>query len=172
MKKNLITVLIFALCLINLVFNILLVFVFMPSANTTDKLITDIAKVLDLELASQPGAYGGVGIEDLDQYQLEQGNAINLASDGSSEIHALQFGLTINLNKKAADYETLKPNVEGSTSMIYDICRDTIGRYSYAQVIDTEVQKQIKEELLAKLKETFKTEEGIYSVSFYNWVAQ
>ena len=53
MKKNLITVLIFALCLINLVFNILLVFVFMPSATKTNKLITEIAAVLDLELASQ-----------------------------------------------------------------------------------------------------------------------
>ena len=56
--------------------------------------------------------------------------------------------------------------------MIYDICRDTIGRYTYNQVIDTEIQKQIKDELLRKLKETFNTEEGIYSVSFYNWVAQ
>ncbi len=172
MKKNLITVLIFALCLINLVFNILLVFVFMPSANKTNKLITDIAKVLDLELASQPGAYGGVGIGDLDQYQLEQGNAINLASDGSGVVHALQFGVTINLNTLAEDYDDVKKNVEASTSMIYDICRDTIGKYTYTQVIDTEVQKQIKEELLVQLKEMFGTNECIYSVSFYNWVAQ
>ena len=43
MKKNLITVVILAISIINLVFNILLVFVFMPSTSKTNKLITDIA---------------------------------------------------------------------------------------------------------------------------------
>ena len=53
MKKNLITVVILAISIINLVFNILLVFVFMPSTSKTNKLITDIAEVLDIEIASQ-----------------------------------------------------------------------------------------------------------------------
>ena len=47
MKKNLITVVILAISIINLVFNILLVFVFMPSTSKTNKLITDIAEVLE-----------------------------------------------------------------------------------------------------------------------------
>ena len=50
MKKNLITVVILAISIINLVFNILLVFVFMPSTSKTNKLITDIAEVLDIEM--------------------------------------------------------------------------------------------------------------------------
>ncbi len=174
MKKNLITVIILALCLINLVFNILLVFVFMPSASKTNKLITDIAKVLDLDLEAQKEKDGGgqVSVGDLDQYQLEQGNAINLANDGTGKVSVLQYGLTINMNKTAGDYADVSANVQASTSMIYDICRDVIGRYTYAQVTDADMQNKIKEELLAELKTTFGTEEGIYSVSFYNWVAQ
>lgn len=171
MKKNLITVIILAICIINLVFNILLVFVFMPSASKTNKLITDIATVLDLEIASQSSGDGQFDVSNLAPFQLEQGNAINLASDGSDEMHVVSYGLTINLDKTAKDYKTVSENLQASTSLIYDMARDIIGKYTYAQVIDVEVQREIKEELLVSLKETFNTE-CIYSVSFYNWVAQ
>ncbi len=172
MRKNLITVIILAICIINLVFNILLVFVFMPSTTKTNKLISDIAEILDLEIASQSnGDSSGFDVADLAPFQLEQGNPINLASDGSDKVHALQYGLTINLDKTAKDYSKVQSNLEASTSLIYDMTRDVIGNYTYAQVIDVEVQRQIKEEILRNLKETFNTE-CIYSVSFYNWVAQ
>lgn len=172
MKKNLITILILALCLINLIFNILLVFVFMPSASKTNKLITDIAAVLDLEISSMnTSGDGSFDVGNLAPYKLEQGNPINLASDGSEQLHVVQYGLTINLDKTAADYTKTQTNIESSTALIYDMTRDIIARYTYEQVIDVEVQKQIKEEILKALKDTFNTE-CIYSVSFYNWVAQ
>ncbi|MBQ9610899.1 MAG: flagellar basal body-associated FliL family protein [Lachnospiraceae bacterium] len=171
MRKNLITVIILAICIINLVFNILLVFVFMPSTNKTNKLITDIAEVLDLEIASQSSGETGFDVSNLAAFQLEQGNPINLASDGSDKIHALQYGLTINLDSTANDYQKVNDNLTASTSLIYDLTRDIIANYTYEQVIDVEVQRQIKEQILVKLKETFNTE-SIYSISFYNWVAQ
>ena len=158
MKKNLITVVILAISIINLVFNILLVFVFMPSTSKTNKLITDIAEVLD--------------IENLAHYQLEQGNPINLKNDGSGDLHVVQYGLTINMDKTASDYSKVSANIEASTAMIYDMARNIIGSYTYTEVIDGETTtNKIKEELLKQLKETFNTE-CIYSVSFYNWVAQ
>lgn len=170
MKRNLITVLILAISIINLVFNILIVFVFMPSASKTNKLINDISAVLDLEIASQ-NSNGEFDVSNLAYFKLEQGNPINLAQDGSGEMHVVQYGLTINMDKTAADYSKTMTNLESSTSIIYDMARDIIGRYTYKQVIDVEVQKQIKEEILNSLKATFNTE-CIYSVSFYNWVAQ
>ena len=158
MKKNLITVVILAISIINLVFNILLVFVFMPSTSKTNKLITDIAEVLDIEIASQTKDDSTFDVSNLAHYQLEQGNPINLKNDGSGDLHVVQYGLTI--------------NIEASTAMIYDMARNIIGSYTYTEVIDGETTtNKIKEELLKQLKETFNTE-CIYSVSFYNWVAQ
>lgn len=171
MKKNLITVVILAICIINLVFNILLVFVFMPSATKTNKLITDISKILDIEIESQKKEDGAFDVGNLSPYQLEQGNPINLKADESGDLHIVQYGLTINMDSTANDYGEVSKNVESSTAIIYDLARDIIGRYSYSQVIDVEIQKQIKDEILASLRETFNTE-CIYSVSFYNWVAQ
>lgn len=172
MKKNLITVLILAISIINLVFNILLIFVFMPSTTKTNKLITDIAKVLDIELASM-NANGELefDVADLSEFRLEQGNPINLADDGSGKSHVLQYGVAINLNTKAQDYSKVESSLTSSTALLYDLTRDIIAKYTYAQVNDVEVQRQIKEEILNNLKETFATE-CIYSVSFYNWVAQ
>ena len=169
MKKNLITVLIFALCLINLVFNILLVFVFMPSATKTNKLITEIAAVLDLELASQKND-NEFDVSNIEVFQLEQGNPINLAQDSSGEIHMVQYGISINLDTTSSDYSKVLANMQKSTSLIYDITNDIMGKYSYNQVIDVSVKKQIKEEIQKSLKEAFNTE-CIHSISFYNWVA-
>ncbi len=172
MKKNLITVIILAICIINLVFNILLIFVFMPSANKTNKLITEISEILDLEIASRKE--NGDNVFDVDNsapFKLEEGNLINLASDGSDKAHAVQYGLTINLDKTAKDYTKIQTNLTDSTALIYDMARNIIGKHTYAEVIDINVQNQIKEELLASLRETFNTE-CIYSVSFYDWVAQ
>mgnify|MGYP003475035411 CR=1 FL=1 len=73
--------------------------------------------------------------------------------------------------KTAADYTAVSNNLTNSTSLLYDMARNIIGKYSYEQVIDVNVQNQIKAEILAALKDTFNTE-CIYSVSFYNWVAQ
>ncbi len=171
MKKNLITVLILALCVINLVFNIILVFAIMPSAKKTNKLITDIAAVLDLEIASQSNGNNGFDVANLAPFQLEQSNPINLADDGSGKVHVVQYGLTINLDKTAADYTAVNTNLTNSTALVYDMTRNIIAKYTYTQVIDVEVQNQIKKEILDSLKTTFNTE-CIYSVSFYNWVAQ
>lgn len=173
MKKNLITVIILAICIINLIFNILIVFVFMPSATKTNKLIKDIAQVLDLEIASvsSGGKSGQIDVGNLAAFQLEQGNPINLAADGSENTHVVLYGLTINLDKTASDYKKTEENLASSTALIYDTARNIIAKYTYEQVIDVEVQRKIKEEILAELKALFNTE-CIYSVSFYNWVAQ
>mgnify|MGYP000030192786 CR=1 FL=1 len=130
------------------------------------------AEVLDIEIASQTKDDSTFDVSNLAHYQLEQGNPINLKNDGSGDLHVVQYGLTINMDKTASDYSKVSANIEASTAMIYDMARNIIGSYTYTEVIDGETTtNKIKEELLKQLKETFNTE-CIYSVSFYNWVAQ
>lgn len=174
MKKNLITVLILAISIINLVFNILLVFVFMPSTTKVNKLITAISTVLDIELASQGGDENSFDISNIETFKVAQGESgvtlVNLASDGSGEIHMVQYGLSINIDKTSEDYAKISESMQTSTAMINEIASDIISEYTYVQVIDVSVKKQIRERILTSLRETFNTE-CIYSVSFYDWVA-
>lgn len=172
MKKNLITVLILAISVINLIFNIILFFVLMPSAAKTNKLIGDISEVLDLEIASQEAANAGeVDVKNLVPFKLEVGSPINLAEDGSGKDHVLQYGITINMDKTAKDFSQVNETLASSTAAVYDMTRDTVGQYTYEQVKDVNVQREIKEKLLAEFKEYFNTE-CIYSIDMYNWVAQ
>lgn len=171
MKKNLITVLILALSVINLVLNVILFFVLMPSAAKTNKLIGDISEVLDIELESQKKEHeGDVDVSKLETFKLEMGNPINLLAKDSN-LHALQYGMSLELDTTNKDFGKTKTTLEQSTSAIFDMTRDVIGQYTYEEVINVDTQREIKEKLLAQFKEYFGTE-CIYSISFYNWVAQ
>ena len=88
----------------------------MPSTSKTNKLITDIAEVLDIEIASQTKDDSTFDVSNLAHYQLEQGNPINLKNDGSGDLHVVQYGLTINMDKTASDYSKVSANIEASTS--------------------------------------------------------
>lgn len=172
MKKNLITVIILAICIINLVFNILIVFVFMPSMQKTNNLITSISKILDIEVSSiNKEDESGVGIDDLTVFPIEDENAINLKDDGSGKTHYLKISISLNLNKSAKDYEATKKNLESGNAMILDCIRNVVAKYTFSEVTDVTIQNEIKAELLSQLKEIFQTE-AIYSVSFSNFIAQ
>lgn len=105
MKKNLITVIILALCVVNLILNIMLVFVCMPSAKKTNNLIDEIASVLNLELESDNGT-PSVKLENIATYNVEA-QVVNLKDDGSGTSHYVQMGLTLELDKSSDDYEAL-----------------------------------------------------------------
>ncbi|MDD6071773.1 MAG: flagellar basal body-associated protein FliL, partial [Clostridiales bacterium] len=103
MKKNLITVIILALCVVNLILNIIIVFVCMPSAKKTNNLITEIASVLNLELEGNY-AEPTVSLENMATYSVEA-QVVNLKDDGSGEKHYIQVGLTLGLDNSSKDYE-------------------------------------------------------------------
>ena len=50
MKKNIFSVIITALTVVNVVLTAILFFVMMPTFNKTNKLITQVASILDLEI--------------------------------------------------------------------------------------------------------------------------
>ena len=93
MKKNLITVIILAICVVNLILNIMIVFVCMPSASKTNNLITEIASVLNLELEGEDGQ-PTVDLKHMENFNIEA-QVVNLKDDGSGKSHYVQMGLTL-----------------------------------------------------------------------------
>lgn len=169
MKKNLITVIILALCVVNLILNVMLVFVCMPSARKTNTLITEIASVLDLELASNDGQQS-VELENMDNYNIEA-QVVNLKDDGSGDSHYVQMGLTLGLDKSSKDYETLKTVLEGASGAVFDEARNVVQNYTYAEVTNQETQKAIKKQILDNLQKKYATQ-CIYNVSFSKFTTQ
>lgn len=169
MRKNLITVIILALCVVNMILNIMLVFVCMPSAKKTNNLITQIAAVLNLELTSG-NAQPTVALENIGTYSVEA-QVINLKDDGSGEKHYVQVGLTLELDMSSKDYESLNTVLLGAEGPVFDEARNVIQSYTYAEVTDQATQEKIKKQILTNLQKKYATQ-CIYRVSFSKFTTQ
>lgn len=167
MKKNLITVIILALCVVNLILNIMLVFVCMPSARKTNKLITEIASVLDLELESEKGETS-VALENMATFDVEA-QVVNLKDDGSGDSHFVQVGITLGLDSSSDDYEKLSAVI--TTGPVFDEARNVVQNYTLEEVKDQDTQDTIKRQILDSLQKKYGTN-CIYSVSFSKFTTQ
>lgn len=169
MKKNLITVIILAISVVNLILNIMIVFVCMPSAKKTNNLITEIASVLNLELEGNDGQ-PAVDLENMANFNVEA-QVVNLKDDGSGESHYVQMGLTLGLDSSSKDYKALSEVLENASGAVFDEARNVVQGYTYAEVTDQETQEEIKKQILQNLQKKYATQ-CIYSVSFSKFTTQ
>lgn len=169
MKKNLITVIILALCVVNLILNIMLVFVCMPSAKKTNNLITEIASVMNLELESSKGK-NSVALENIATLDLDK-QVVNLKDDGSGTSHFVQVGITLELDNSAEDYTQLNTVLTNSKGAVFDEARNVIQAYTYAEITDQKVQEKVKSKILENLQKKYGTR-CIYNVSFSSFTTQ
>lgn len=174
MRKNLISVIILALCIVNLVLNALMVFVFVPSAKKTDNLVTEIAAVLNLELEKK-GEDGtlntNVDIKNAQNYTLTESTTINLKSDGSGDNHYAMIGISISMDGKEKDYKDVSEKLAETESWVYDVTRSVVQEYTYAEMNDTEIQKLVKQEITKGLRDKYQTN-CIYDVNFSQFNTQ
>lgn len=169
MKKNLITVIILALCVVNLILNVMLVFVCMPSAKKTNNLITQIASVLNLELSNDDGQ-SVVDLENIGTYSVEA-QVVNLKDDGSGQMHHVQVGITLELDKSSDDYDTLITVLQEAEGPVFDEALNVIQGYTYNEVTDQDTQEKIKKQILTNLQKKYATQ-CIYRVSFSKFITQ
>ena len=170
MKKSVVSIIILALCVANLVLSALLIFTFVPQAKKTDKLVTEICSVLKLELDSS-GVKDKVELKNLEYYSLEDKINISII-DNDNTVHYAQVSATITLNKTSSDYSTFSSKIEtGLDSVIYDEVRTVISEYTFEQIgsheYDAESQTKIKDALNDKFDTTC-----VYEVSFRDFIIQ
>ena len=88
MKKNMLTILVIILCIVNLTLSAYIVFTVVPNAQRTDQLITKILQIIDLELESPLPAdiNNTYDIENIEKYEIEDMTA-NLAAGTDGKAH-------------------------------------------------------------------------------------
>lgn len=169
MKKNILTIVILALCLINLVLTALLIFTIVPTSKKTDALISQVASVIELELTGySDGAYK---VEDLENHKIEEKLMKNLkvGTDGKSHYAVLDY-VTVSINKNSEDYNKLSALVTDQDSKIMDIVGTVISDYTYETAISN--QPEMKEEILKQLKKHFGSSDFIVDIYFGNFVCE
>lgn len=170
MKKNLLTVIILALLVVDIVLTSVLMFSVIGTNKKTAELVNNIATVMNLEL-TVPGeeeVAEPVSLEDTEEYALTSAMTILLASDIDPETGAvskeryIMFNVSLLMNTEHKDYKKYAESIGEKESIIKDIITTTVSAHT-----ETELRNDfegLKEEILEKLQETFQSD-FIYKIA-------
>lgn len=165
MKKNILTIIIMAIVLINTILTAVLIFAIVPTANRTTKLVDKVASIVDLELESTNGD-GDIAVSDIVGYDIADQLTINLVSSDNTTHYAL-LNVSLSMNSKNPDYEELKDKVQENENAIKEIVTDEFSKYTVDEVKTN--KEAIKKQILTDIQDYFKSD-FIISVSFGNIV--
>ncbi|ROR30774.1 flagellar FliL protein [Mobilisporobacter senegalensis] len=170
MRKNLLSIIVIALCVINVIFSAVLVFAVVPTSNKTNKLIAQVASIIDLELESPDGESSNVSVQDIAIHNIEDELTITLkGNEGDTKSHYALLKVSLSLDTTSKDYETLSPTIATNESVIKEIINNVFSNYTASEVVAN--KEQIKEEVLTQLRDYFKSN-FIINVSFSNMLVQ
>lgn len=157
MKKNLLTILILALGILNMILTAVIVFAVVPTTMRTNTLISKVASTIQLELESSKNSdENKIDIADIETYNIEEKMTINLKnSPNDSKSHYASVTVSLSVNKKAKDYGKLNSSISANENAIKEIIRDEFINYTKEQVVTNEYKEIIKNDILLKIQEYF-----------------
>ena len=178
MKKNLLSVLILVLLIVNIALTTVMMLSVTGTNKKTAELVTSIATVLNLELYTPGGeAEADVPLEETEAYDMV-GITIPLAtssttnSDGtitnSQQVYSI-FSLSLIQNTKNKDYKKLggTENLDAKKSMILDVVTKVVGSHTLEECQSQEGLERIRTEILKEIKKLLGSD-FIYKIGLYD----
>lgn len=171
MKKNLLSVLILALMIVNIVLTAIMMVSVISTNGKTGELVTSIATVMNLELYDPSGdPAGSVPLSQTDTYPLADRLMIQLkptvSENGSSTgANMITFYMSLAMNMEHKDYENMG-SAEKLASLeieIKDAVASVLQNYTEQECRDN-LDGPIREEILAALQKMFQSD-FIYRIS-------
>lgn len=165
MKKNLLSILILALLVVNLVMTSIMMFSVTGAMNKTSSLVTDIASVLKLELGTntEDGTEDSITIADTEVYDIADSMTITLLPGDDGKTHYYLVAVSLSINNKNKDYKKLQPEIEKKESIIKSTINEVISGYTYEEAVQD--QKGMKQKILTAIQDLFGSD-FIYEVNF------
>ena len=172
MKKNLMSVLILALVVANLVLTAILMISVVPQTKKANQLITKVCSAIDLELeGGKDNSSINIPMERLETISIDDGASmtINPKDDGEGEGHYAVVSVALAVDNKSDGYKTF--GVEGVTAkkdIIKDIVNKVVSGYTLEEMKADQTKAQ--DEILSRLRRMFDSD-FIVSVAFptYNY---
>ena len=156
MKKNLMSVVILALLVVNLILTGIMMFSCVSANKKTAALVNDIASVLDLELTgggSNAEEVAAVSVADTEIYNIADAMTVALRPSEDGKEHYCMCEVSFSMNKTHEDYETMFPMVATQESKIRSIIIGVIGGYTKEEAQAN--QKAIESEILEQVQQMF-----------------
>ena len=180
MKRNMLSILILALLVVNLVMNAIMLLSVMSTNSKTAKIISDISAALELEGGGAASNDAGFARESSDipvsesaYYELsgddEMTIALKVGADGKQ--HYALVDLVLSMDTTNEDYATYGTSDSLTTlkGKIKSVVQNVVGGYTMDDAKNNE--GAIKQEILKQLQQMYGSE-FIYDVSFSKFLCQ
>ena len=171
MKKNLISILILALMVVNVVLTAIMMFSVTGTAKKTAALVTNIASVLNIELSEDEAIEGdgAVAIADSVTVDIEDSLTIPLRKGEDGKDHYYIVNASLYMNSKHEDYEAYQATVSSNISLFKSIIIDVIGSHTLEEALAN--PEGMREEILKEIQKQYDST-FIYKITFSNIMYQ
>lgn len=157
MKKNLLSVLILALLIVNIALTGIMMFSTLSANKKTVQLVDQIATILNMEVKAplDTDTSKEVSILDTDTYNIEDEMVITLKRGEDGAEHYAIVSVSMSLDKTDEKYAELQPLVAANESKIKSVINDTFGKYTKEEASAN--PKAIADEILSQLQTMFES---------------
>ena len=166
MKKNLVSIIILALLIVNIILTSVMLFSVTGTMKKTASLIDGIAMALSLELGediSAEAAAEAVPMEDVAVYQIADEMTIPLAVGADGKDHFCMVSVSLSMNTKADGYKDYGATVGEKEDLIKGEIVSAIGSYTIEEAkADTDA---IRKDILQRIQRMYGYD-FIYDVVF------
>lgn len=176
MKKNLISIIILALLIVNIVLSAIMIFSVVGTSRKTAALVDNIATALNLELTagnSGEGTIVNVPLSDTALYDISEKMTIPLKvvtdENGNEAQHYFIANVTLSMNTKADGYKEYGETIDTMESLIKSEIADVIQSYTIDEARNN--QDQMKQDILSRVHGLFDSD-FIFNVSFSDTMIQ
>lgn len=171
MKKNLVSIVILALLIVNIVLTAIMLFSVTGTNKKTAALVTDIASAINLELptaTAEEEAAPAVPMKNVVAYDIaEMTIPLQTGEDGTAHFAVLSF--TLSMDSKNKGYKTFGAEIATRESLIKGEIIDVVSTYT----IDTARENRhiIEDEILERIQKLFDSD-FIFNVTISGEVYQ
>lgn len=167
MKKNLLSIIILALLIVNIVLSAIMMVSVSSASKKTAALVADISSIIGLEIngLEKSGVASAVSMADTEVYNITDELTIPLKTGEDGKAHYAVGKVSLSMNKAHEDYATYGAAETFATKegLITDIIYSVFANYTLEEAQSN--TDQIKAEILQRIQELFGSD-FIYGVSY------
>lgn len=169
MKKNLLTILILAMLIVNLILTGVIMFSTVSANRKTVALVNSIATVLNLETGTTADGAGAdteevsVSMADTEMYDIADAMTIALKKGADGETHYAMVEVSLSMNTKDKGYKSYGATMSTKESLIKSEIIDVISSYTKEEAEAD--KKGIEEAILKRIQDMFDSQ-FVYDVAF------
>lgn len=167
MKKNLLSIIILALLVVNIVLSTIMMISVTSASKKTAQLVADISTIIGLEINGLPtsGVASSVSMADTDVYNISDELTIPLKTGEDGKAHYAVGKVSLSMNKTHEDYATYgtAEAMSARQGLITDIIFSVFANYTMEQAQTN--SGAIKAEIIQQIQELYGSD-FIYGISF------